>query len=108
MPVGEDQKQHIELTRDYAVRFNSLFCKKDQEFFPVPQYMESKIPRVLSLRDGVNKMSKSDKNDMNRINLNDEPEVVYDKIIKAKTDSLPKVYFFQKLLNFSFFLLDKI
>ena len=53
--------------------------------------MESKIPKVLSLRDGISKMSKSDKNDMNRINLNDEPELVYEKIMKAKTDSLTKV-----------------
>lgn len=80
------------MTRDYAVRFNSLFCKKNEEFFPLPQYIESKIPRVLSLRDGVSKMSKSDKNDMNRINLNDEPEVVYEKIMRAKTDSIPKVF----------------
>ena len=73
------------------MRFNSLFCKKDKDFFPLPQYMESKIPKVLSLRDGISKMSKSDKNDMNRINLNDEPELVYEKIMKAKTDSLTKV-----------------
>ena len=53
--------------------------------------MESKIPKVLSLRDGISKMSKSDKNDMNRINLNDEPELVYEKIMKSKTDSLTKV-----------------
>jgi len=94
VPVGEDQKQHIELTRDYATRFNQLFCKQNEPFFPSPHYLESKMPKVLSLRDGITKMSKSDKNDMNRINLNDEPEVVYDKIMKAKTDSI------QKAINF--------
>ena len=95
--MGEDQKQHIELTRDYAVRFNQLFCKQNNEFFPLPQYMESKMPKVMSLRDGITKMSKSDKNDMNRINLSDDPELLYDKIMKAKTDSISHVIYIKFL-----------
>lgn len=93
VPVGLDQKQHIELTRDYAVRFNSLFCKKTDYFFQ-PEYVESNTAKVMSLRDAGFKMSKSDKSDFSRINLDDEPEVIFDKIRKAKTDSITSVKYY--------------
>eukprot|EP01017_Pseudomicrothorax_dubius_P030102 TRINITY_DN3718_c0_g1_i6.p1 TRINITY_DN3718_c0_g1~~TRINITY_DN3718_c0_g1_i6.p1 ORF type:complete len:296 (-),score=53.97 TRINITY_DN3718_c0_g1_i6:254-1141(-) len=91
VPVGDDQVQHVELTRDYAVRFNSLFCKPNEEFFPMPEYMKSEFPRVMSLRDGLKKMSKSDPSDFARINLVDDPETVMSKVRKAKTDSLSTI-----------------
>lgn len=83
IPVGEDQKQHVELTRDLAISFNQRFG----DVFVVPEPVIPKIgARVKSLRDGTKKMSKSDLSDMSRINLNDSADVIIDKIKRAKTD----------------------
>ncbi len=84
VPVGEDQKQHLELARDIAAKFNTDF---GVELFPLPEPFISKAaPRIMSLRDGGAKMSKSDPSDMSRINLSDGDELIADKIRKAKTD----------------------
>lgn len=83
IPVGEDQKQHVELTRDLAISFNQRFG----DVFVVPEPVIPKVgARVKSLRDGTKKMSKSDLSDMSRINLNDSADVIIDKIKRAKTD----------------------
>jgi tryptophanyl-tRNA synthetase len=88
VPVGEDQKQHIELTRDIALKFNTDF---DTDVFVVPEpYIGGgAAARVMSLRDGMVKMSKSDPSDMSRINLTDSDEEIAQKIRKAKTDPEP-------------------
>jgi tryptophanyl-tRNA synthetase len=88
VPVGEDQKQHIELTRDVAIKFNNDF---DVELFvpPEPYIGGGTAARVMSLRDGAAKMSKSDPSDMSRINLTDSDEEIAQKIRKAKTDPEP-------------------
>ncbi|MBA2466892.1 MAG: tryptophan--tRNA ligase [Sphingomonas sp.] len=88
VPVGDDQKQHIELARDIAVKFNTDF---DVELFvpPEPFIGGGAAARVMSLRDGNAKMSKSDPSDMSRINLSDSDDVVAQKIRKAKTDAEP-------------------
>lgn len=87
VPVGEDQKQHLELTRDVASTFNHRYGK---EFFTIPEPMiMGEATRVMSLRDGTQKMSKSAESDMSRINLTDTAEVIADKIKRAKTDPLP-------------------
>lgn len=87
VPVGLDQKQHLELTRDIATRFNRLFGKgKDVLVLPAP-YLVTETAKVMSLTDGTKKMSKSDTNDASRINLMDPPEVIRKKIKSAKTDS---------------------
>ncbi|MEM9911176.1 MAG: tryptophan--tRNA ligase [Pseudomonadota bacterium] len=87
VPVGEDQKQHLELTRDIAIKFNNDF---GVEFFPVPEpVIEGAATRVMSLRDGSKKMSKSDPSDMSRINLTDDADTIAKKIRKAKTDPEP-------------------
>lgn len=87
VPVGEDQKQHLELTRDVAATFNHRYGK---EFFTIPEPMiMGEATRVMSLRDGTQKMSKSAESDMSRINLTDTAEVIADKIKRAKTDPLP-------------------
>src|SRR6056297_1182759 len=87
IPVGEDQKQHVELTRDIAIKFNNDF---GQEFFPIPEpVIEGAATRVMSLRDGSKKMSKSDPSDMSRINLTDDADTIAKKIRKAKTDPEP-------------------
>ncbi|NOC93442.1 tryptophan--tRNA ligase [Ruegeria sp. HKCCD6604] len=84
VPVGEDQKQHLELTRDIAIKFNNDF---GVDFFPVTEpVIEGAATRVMSLRDGSKKMSKSDPSDMSRINLTDDAEAIARKIRKAKTD----------------------
>ncbi|MCV6596297.1 MAG: tryptophan--tRNA ligase [Mangrovicoccus sp.] len=84
VPVGEDQKQHVELTRDIAIKFNNDF---GVEFFPVPEpVIEGVATRVMSLRDGTKKMSKSDPSDLSRINMTDDAEAIAKKIRKAKTD----------------------
>ncbi|WP_209834640.1 tryptophan--tRNA ligase [Ruegeria sp. HKCCE3926] len=84
VPVGEDQKQHLELTRDIAIKFNNDF---GVDFFPVTEpVIEGAATRVMSLRDGSKKMSKSDPSDMSRINLTDDAEAIAKKIRKAKTD----------------------
>ncbi|MDA1323908.1 MAG: tryptophan--tRNA ligase [Proteobacteria bacterium] len=87
VPVGEDQKQHLELTRDVAQKFNNDF---GEEFFPIvePLILDS-AARVMSLRDGTKKMSKSDESDYSRINLTDDPETIELKIRKARTDPDP-------------------
>ena len=87
VPVGDDQKQHLELTRDIAIKFNNDF---GIDFFPVIEpVIEGTATRVMSLRDGTKKMSKSDASDMSRINLNDDADAISRKIRKAKTDSDP-------------------
>ena len=86
VPVGADQKQHLELSRDIAQKFNNDFECKD--FFPLPEPLISKsISRVMSLRDGTRKMSKSEESDYSRINLKDSAEEINKKIKKAKSDS---------------------
>jgi tryptophanyl-tRNA synthetase len=87
VPVGEDQKQHVELTRDIAAKFNHDF---GVEFFPLPEpVIEGAATRVMSLRDGTKKMSKSDPSDMSRINLTDDADAIAAKIRKARTDPAP-------------------
>jgi tryptophanyl-tRNA synthetase len=87
VPVGDDQKQHLELTRDIAQKFNADF---GVELFPeVEPLILGEATRVMSLRDGSNKMSKSDPSDNSRINMIDEPDVIARKIRKAKTDPHP-------------------
>ena len=86
VPVGADQKQHLELSRDIAQKFNNDFNAK--EFFPLPEpLIQKNISRVMSLRDGTKKMSKSEESDYSRINLKDSPDEITKKIKKAKSDS---------------------
>ncbi len=88
VPVGEDQKQHLELTRDIAAKFNTDFGVAD--FFPLPEpLIQGPATRVMSLRDGTAKMSKSDPSDNSRINLTDDADAIAAKIRKAKTDPEP-------------------
>ena len=88
VPVGADQKQHLELSRDIAQKFNNDFNKKD--FFPLPEpLIQKNISRVMSLRDGTKKMSKSEESDYSRINLKDSSDEIVKKIKKAKTDADP-------------------
>jgi tryptophanyl-tRNA synthetase len=87
VPVGEDQKQHIELIRDIATKFNTDF---GVELFTLPEPLIGKTAaRIMSLRDGNAKMSKSDPSDMSRINLTDDSDTVAQKVRKAKTDAEP-------------------
>ena len=88
VPVGEDQKQHVELTRDIALKFNTDF---DVDLFipPEPFIGGGTAARVMSLRDGRSKMSKTDPSDMSRVNLTDSDETITQKIRKAKTDPAP-------------------
>ena len=86
VPVGDDQKQHLELTRDIAKKFNNDF--KCKSYFPIVEPLISKeIPRVMSLRDGKKKMSKSEESDQSRINLRDDKDLIDQKIKRAKTDN---------------------
>jgi len=88
VPVGDDQKQHLELARDIAQKFNNDFNSKN--FFPLPEpLIQKKLSRVMSLRDGKKKMSKSEDSDYSRIDLKDTEDEIKKKIKKAKTDSLP-------------------
>ena len=88
VPVGADQKQHLELSRDIAQKFNNDFNQKD--FFPLPEpLIQKNISRVMSLRDGTKKMSKSEESDYSRINLKDSSDEIIKKIKKAKTDADP-------------------
>ncbi len=106
VPVGDDQKQHLELTRDIAQKFNNDFSERiadlgvgvemmvgDEKvhgFFPITEpLIEGPAPRVMSLRDGTKKMSKSDPSDLSRINLTDDADTIAKKIRKAKTDPEP-------------------
>ncbi len=87
VPVGEDQKQHIELTRDIAVRINDQFGKKDEPLLKLPDPLIRKEgARVMSLTDGTRKMSKSDPSEMSRVNLLDSPDMITKKIKKCKSD----------------------
>ena len=87
VPVGDDQKQHLELSRDIAQAYNSMF---GVDFFPLPEpQILGAATRVMSLRDGTKKMSKSDASDMSRINMNDDADTIANKIKKAKTDPEP-------------------
>src|SRR4028119_1996890 len=87
VPVGEDQKQHIELIRDIALKFN---CDYDLELFTVPEpHIGESAARIMSLREGGAKMSKSDPSDMSRINLIDDSDLIAQKIRKARTDAEP-------------------
>jgi tryptophanyl-tRNA synthetase len=89
VPVGEDQRQHLELTRDIARRFNEMYCKEDKLVFTEPQGLIVKEgARVMSLQDGTNKMSKSAENDNTRINLLDSPAVILKKFKRCKSDSV--------------------
>jgi len=87
VPVGDDQKQHLELSRDISQSFNRYY---DNEFFPLPEPLILKAgARVMSLKDGTKKMSKSDPSDYSRINLQDSSDLILKKIQKSKTDSDP-------------------
>ena len=88
VPVGNDQKQHLELCRDIAQKFNNDF--KVNDFFKIPEpLIQKEFSRIMSLKDGLKKMSKSELSDLSRINLTDEKDQISNKIKKAKTDSLP-------------------
>ncbi len=88
VPVGDDQKQHVELARDIAQKFNNDFGVAD--FFPIPEPItQGPATRIMSLRDGTAKMSKSDPSDNSRINLTDDADTISNKIKRAKTDPLP-------------------
>jgi tryptophanyl-tRNA synthetase len=96
VPVGEDQKQHLELSRDVAQKFNNDFAASIQSkgygdaFFPLPEpLIQGPATRVMSLRDGTKKMSKSETSDYSRINLTDDADTIAQKIRKAKTDPEP-------------------
>jgi len=88
VPVGNDQKQHLELCRDIAQKFNNDFDAID--FLKVPEpLIQKQFSRIMSLKDGIKKMSKSDPSDLSRINLTDDKDQIINKIKKAKTDPLP-------------------
>ena len=88
VPVGDDQKQHLELCRDIAQKFNNDF--KVEDFFKIPEpLIQKEFSRIMSLKDGTKKMSKSDPSDLSRINLTDDKDQIVNKIKKAKTDPLP-------------------
>ena len=88
VPVGDDQKQHLELCRDIAQKFNNDF--NAPEFLKVPEpLIQKQFSRIMSLKDGLKKMSKSDPSDLSRINLTDSKDEIVNKIKKAKTDPLP-------------------
>lgn len=90
VPVGEDQKQHLELARDIAQKFNNDFATELQPVFTLPDpIIPPDAARIMSLRDGTAKMSKSDPSDMARINLTDDPDTVMKKVKKARTDAEP-------------------
>lgn len=98
VPVGEDQKQHLELARDIAAKFNNDFRESiaasgfdpEEGFFPQPEPLtQGPAPRVMSLRDGTKKMSKSDPSDYSRINLTDDQDTIAQKVRKARTDPEP-------------------
>ena len=88
VPVGEDQKQHLELCRDIAQKFNNDF-KLDNFFIAPEPLIQKEFSRIMSLKDGLKKMSKSELSDLSRINLTDTKDEIVNKIKKAKTDSLP-------------------
>jgi tryptophanyl-tRNA synthetase len=88
VPVGEDQKQHLELCRDIAQKFHNDYGVSD--FFKIPEpLIQKEFSRIMSLKDGTKKMSKSEISDLSRINLTDDKDVITNKVKKAKTDPLP-------------------
>ena len=88
VPVGDDQKQHLELCRDIAQKFNNDYGVED--FFKVPEpLIQKEFSRIMSLKDGTKKMSKSELSDLSRINLTDDKDQIINKIKKAKTDPMP-------------------
>ena len=90
VPVGEDQKQHLELARDIAQKFNNDFASEEAPVFTLPDpIIPPEAARIMSLRDGSAKMSKSDPSDMSRINLTDDADTIMQKVKKAKTDAEP-------------------
>ncbi|CCA94094.1 tryptophan--tRNA ligase [Novosphingobium sp. PP1Y] len=90
VPVGEDQKQHLELARDIAQKFNNDFASEENPVFTLPEpIIPPEAARIMSLRDGTAKMSKSDPSDMARINLTDDADTIMKKVKKAKTDPEP-------------------
>jgi tryptophanyl-tRNA synthetase len=90
VPVGEDQKQHLELARDIAQKFNNDFATEEKPVFTLPDpIIPPEAARIMSLRDGTSKMSKSDPSDMSRINLTDDADTIMKKVKKAKTDPEP-------------------
>jgi tryptophanyl-tRNA synthetase len=90
VPVGEDQKQHLELARDIAQKFNNDFCPENGPVFTLPDpIIPPEAARIMSLRDGTAKMSKSDPSDMSRINLTDDADAIMQKVRKARTDPDP-------------------
>ncbi len=98
VPVGDDQKQHLELCRDIAQKFNNDFKAKD--FFKIPEpLIQKEFSRIMSLKDGKKKMSKSETSDLSRINLTDDKDQIINKIKKAKTDTLPLPSTIEELTN---------
>ena len=96
VPVGDDQKQHLELCRDIAQKFNNDFEVND--FFKIPEpLIQKKFSRIMSLKDGLKKMSKSEISDLSRINLTDDKDQIINKIKKAKTDPLPMPSSFEEI-----------
>ncbi len=94
VPVGEDQKQHLELTRDIVIRINDQFGSKEKPVLKLPEPLIRKEgARVMSLTDGTKKMSKSDESELSRINLLDMPDVIQKKIKKCKTDPIKGLVF---------------
>ena len=90
VPVGEDQKQHLELARDIAQKFNNDFCEPEAPLFTLPApFIPPAAARIMSLRDGSAKMSKSDPSEMSRIELADDADTIMKKVKKAKTDPEP-------------------
>ena len=88
VPVGDDQKQHLELCRDIAQKFNNDYNVDD--FLKVPEpLIQKEFSRIMSLKDGSKKMSKSELSDLSRVNLTDDKDQIINKIKKAKTDPLP-------------------
>ncbi|MEA5533815.1 tryptophan--tRNA ligase [Crocosphaera sp. XPORK-15E] len=97
VPVGEDQKQHLELTRDIAARFNDQFATPENPVLKIPEpLIRTEGARVMSLTDGSRKMSKSDPSDLSRINLLDPPELIGKKIKRCKTDPIKGLEFDNK------------
>ena len=98
VPVGDDQKQHLELCRDIAQKFNNDFNVED--FFKIPEpLIQKEFSRIMSLKDGNKKMSKSELSDLSRINLTDSNDEIINKIKKAKTDPLPMPSNLEELKN---------
>lgn len=93
VPVGEDQKQHLELTRDIAARFNYQFCRKKPVLKLPEPLIRKEGARVMSLTDGTRKMSKSDPSDLSRLNLLDTPDQIQYKIKRCKTDPIRGMWF---------------